>query len=316
MAKLLKEIYRMMGFEAARFSSDMDAKQREDLQGRFNTKDPPNVFIVTYDLGGVGLNLQGACYRPHLFDPPLTQAEREQAIGRTYRLGQFHAVLVIEYEVCGTYNDKVVAKQMVRALPELAARFDFRNAEIIEGKGDTDEWVKVDDDGSFTLVNIYRDPDTGGLRHVSPSTLAGMDPFERDRLGQQLRFEDLMLWCFQKSRGTVVNQHGGIGDQYAKAIPVTPKPKPDRSAPNAGKVTPKSGCPAESHPDVAGSPSKQLKRKRTGGTKAPRGGSKATGGPSKATSGAPKKTTTSKPQTRSQKPLPKSKDTVDDSDQA
>ncbi|XTI94614.1 P-loop containing nucleoside triphosphate hydrolase protein, partial [Cenococcum geophilum] len=121
---IIREIFVSFGIDTRVLASDLTQGQKSDLVKNFNSPDVCQVLIASYTANGAGLNLQQSCHNVHLFDPAPSANAQEQAIGRTYRLGQPRKVTVVEYYVRRTFNEKVVNTQILRALPGLMAMID------------------------------------------------------------------------------------------------------------------------------------------------------------------------------------------------
>ena len=121
---IIRELLVSFGIDARVLASDLTQGQKSDLVKNFNSPEVCQVLIASYTANGAGLNLQQSCHNVHLFDPAPSANAQEQAIGRTYRLGQPRKVTVVEYYVRRTFNEKVVNTQILRALPGLMAMID------------------------------------------------------------------------------------------------------------------------------------------------------------------------------------------------
>jgi len=94
-----------------------------------------DVFLVSTEAGGLGLNLPGA-NRIIIFDFKWSPMWEEQAVGRAYRMGQKKHVFVYRFHAVGTFEDlkrnKILFKSQLQSRvvdkqdPLRTARKDFR----------------------------------------------------------------------------------------------------------------------------------------------------------------------------------------------
>lgn len=88
-----------------------DPKERQRLIDLFNS-DPIYIgFLLTTQVGGVGLTLTGAD-RVIIFDPSWNPSVDAQAVDRAYRIGQEKSVVVYRLVTCGTVEEKIYRKQV------------------------------------------------------------------------------------------------------------------------------------------------------------------------------------------------------------
>jgi hypothetical protein len=96
--KLIVSLMAVLNIASRAFLATLDATERGNLVRAFNNeKDPLRVLICNYVCSPAGYNLQQACRYVHLLDPPPSKSAREQAVGRTHRLGQKTVVVVVSY---------------------------------------------------------------------------------------------------------------------------------------------------------------------------------------------------------------------------
>lgn len=88
--------------------------KRQGLSKAFNSEDQNyKVFLISTLAGGTGFNLPGA-NRVVIFDFGFNPAQEDQAVGRSYRLGQTKPVFVYRFVVGGTYEDAVYEKTVFK----------------------------------------------------------------------------------------------------------------------------------------------------------------------------------------------------------
>lgn len=89
-------------------------EDRQDLIERFNAGGPgcPNIFLLTTQVGGLGLTLTGAD-RAIIFDPSWNPLD-DQAVDRIYRIGQQRNCVVYRLITCGTVEEKIYRKQVFK----------------------------------------------------------------------------------------------------------------------------------------------------------------------------------------------------------
>jgi len=87
---------------------------RQMRVNKFQTDDSYNVFLLTIQVGGVGLTLTGAD-RAIIFDPGWNPSTDNQAVDRIYRIGQEKEVVVYRLITCGTVEEAVYRKQVYKS---------------------------------------------------------------------------------------------------------------------------------------------------------------------------------------------------------
>ncbi|KAH8880397.1 hypothetical protein GQ53DRAFT_537219 [Thozetella sp. PMI_491] len=103
----------------SRLDGSTQTKLRQDQVKNFNSKDGPDVYLISTRAGGVGLNIFGA-NRVVIFDFRYTPAEEQQAVGRAYRMGQTKPVFVYWLTVGGTFEDTIQRRTVFKM--QLASR--------------------------------------------------------------------------------------------------------------------------------------------------------------------------------------------------
>ena len=89
---------------------DGQTKNRQDRVDRFQTDSKIRVFLISLKAGGTGLNLTAADY-VYIVDPWWNPAVENQAIDRTYRIGQKKNVTAYRMICKDTIEEKIMALQ-------------------------------------------------------------------------------------------------------------------------------------------------------------------------------------------------------------
>ncbi|XP_004621399.2 DNA excision repair protein ERCC-6-like [Sorex araneus] len=87
--------------------------EREKRIDLFQKNKDYSVFLLTTQVGGVGLTLTAAS-RVVIFDPSWNPATDAQAVDRVYRIGQKENVVVYRLITCGTVEEKIYRRQVFK----------------------------------------------------------------------------------------------------------------------------------------------------------------------------------------------------------
>ncbi|XP_044286458.1 DNA excision repair protein ERCC-6-like [Varanus komodoensis] len=87
--------------------------ERERKVGEFQKDKDCSVFLLTTQVGGVGLTLTAAT-RVVIFDPSWNPATDAQAVDRAYRIGQQENVVIYRLITCGTVEEKIYRRQVFK----------------------------------------------------------------------------------------------------------------------------------------------------------------------------------------------------------
>ncbi|XP_004380202.2 DNA excision repair protein ERCC-6-like [Trichechus manatus latirostris] len=87
--------------------------EREKRINLFQQNKKYSVFLLTTQVGGVGLTLTAAT-RVVIFDPSWNPATDAQAVDRVYRIGQKENVVVYRLITCGTVEEKIYRRQIFK----------------------------------------------------------------------------------------------------------------------------------------------------------------------------------------------------------
>ena len=218
---IIREILVSFGIDTRVLASDLTQGQKSDLVKNFNSPDVCQVLIASYTANGAGLNLQQSCHNVHLFDPAPSANAQEQAIGRTYRLGQPRKVTVIEYYVRRTFNEKVVNTQILRALPGLMAMIDKDQVSKTYSQHDYTTPGLENALDATSLMGFHLDGE-GKLWHSLnpdiPKELLEKHPLKPD---------EVLIRFFSTQRGRRAVQHGGFGEAFQENLYPTVESDPE-----------------------------------------------------------------------------------------
>ncbi|CAK8695580.1 unnamed protein product [Clavelina lepadiformis] len=87
--------------------------EREKRVNKFQQDDSYHVFLLTTQVGGVGLTLTAAD-RVVIYDPSWNPATDAQAVDRIYRIGQKKRVMVYRLITCGAVEEKIYRRQVFK----------------------------------------------------------------------------------------------------------------------------------------------------------------------------------------------------------
>lgn len=88
-------------------------EERDQIVTTFQTKNRADVFLLTSQVGGVGLTLTSAD-RVIIYDPSWNPATDAQAVDRAYRIGQQKDVVVYRLITCSTVEEKIYRRQIFK----------------------------------------------------------------------------------------------------------------------------------------------------------------------------------------------------------
>ncbi|NXA04618.1 ERC6L protein, partial [Sapayoa aenigma] len=87
--------------------------ERERRINAFQRNTDYSVFLLTTQVGGVGITLTAAT-RVVIFDPSWNPATDAQAVDRAYRIGQKENVVIYRLITCGTVEEKIYRRQVFK----------------------------------------------------------------------------------------------------------------------------------------------------------------------------------------------------------
>ncbi|KAM3827450.1 uncharacterized protein M6D78_014531 [Vipera latastei] len=114
MLDIIERILTHRGFKLMRIDGTVThLVEREKRIGMFQKDGDYSVFLLTTQVGGVGLTLTAAS-RVVIFDPSWNPATDAQAVDRTYRIGQKDNVIIYRLITCGTVEEKIYRRQVFK----------------------------------------------------------------------------------------------------------------------------------------------------------------------------------------------------------
>ena len=144
---LLYGVFQLLKIDARVFHSDLSLEDREKIRHDFTQlANKAMVFITTYAMATVGLNLQELCHHVAHFDPPPNESIWVQANGRFRRLkSKAKVVYTRYYHVPATFADRLVALNFTKVIPTIITELQLK-----VGTGDEEGGYSVDI-GQFVL---------------------------------------------------------------------------------------------------------------------------------------------------------------------
>ncbi|XP_074864240.1 DNA excision repair protein ERCC-6-like [Carettochelys insculpta] len=114
MLDILERILMHRNFRTMRIDGTVThLAERERRIALFQGKNDFSVFLLTTQVGGVGINLTAAS-RVVIFDPSWNPATDAQAVDRAYRIGQKENVVIYRLITCGTVEEKIYRRQVFK----------------------------------------------------------------------------------------------------------------------------------------------------------------------------------------------------------
>ncbi|XP_024865614.1 DNA excision repair protein ERCC-6-like isoform X2 [Kryptolebias marmoratus] len=111
---ILERVLGNRGFKVLRLDGTItQITEREKLISRFQTDRSYSVFLLTTQVGGVGITLTAA-NRVVIYDPSWNPATDAQAVDRAYRIGQTENVVIYRLITCGTVEEKIYRRQVFK----------------------------------------------------------------------------------------------------------------------------------------------------------------------------------------------------------
>ncbi|XP_013878221.1 DNA excision repair protein ERCC-6-like [Austrofundulus limnaeus] len=111
---IIERILGNRGFKVLRLDGTItQLAERERLITLFQTNRKYSVFLLTTQVGGVGITLTAA-NRVVIYDPSWNPATDAQAVDRAYRIGQTDNVVIYRLITCGTVEEKIYRRQVFK----------------------------------------------------------------------------------------------------------------------------------------------------------------------------------------------------------
>lgn len=111
---ILERILGTRGFKVMRLDGTVkQTTERERRISTFQTDRSYSVFLLTTQVGGVGITLTAAS-RVVIYDPSWNPATDAQAVDRAYRIGQTENVVIYRLITCGTVEEKIYRRQVFK----------------------------------------------------------------------------------------------------------------------------------------------------------------------------------------------------------
>lgn len=129
----------------ARLTGDMTDAQRNENIERFRKNPDTNILLASIKTGGLGITLTEASYVIH-FDHWWNPAIMRQAEDRVHRMGQKKKIVIYEFWVKDTYEERIYSmleeKRLLaeQVIDSLAVPVDI--AQQIEDKIDVEDWLE------------------------------------------------------------------------------------------------------------------------------------------------------------------------------
>jgi hypothetical protein len=101
------------GWTFCRIDGTVSAEERQNRVNSFQNSDSISLFLLTSQVGGLGLTLTAAD-RVVIVDPAWNPSVDAQSVDRAYRIGQTKDVLVYRLISCGTVEDHIYKKQVFK----------------------------------------------------------------------------------------------------------------------------------------------------------------------------------------------------------
>ncbi|XP_037389297.1 DNA excision repair protein ERCC-6-like isoform X2 [Pygocentrus nattereri] len=114
MLDIIERVLRNRNFRMLRVDGTVThLAEREKRIALFQTDRRYSVFLLTTQVGGVGITLTAA-NRVVIFDPSWNPATDAQAVDRAYRIGQTENVVIYRLITCGTVEEKIYRRQVFK----------------------------------------------------------------------------------------------------------------------------------------------------------------------------------------------------------
>lgn len=113
MLDILEASLKAANWQFCRIDGSVPTDERQARVNVFQNDHSIQVFLLTSQVGGLGLTLTGAD-RVVIVDPAWNPSVDSQSVDRAYRIGQTKNVVVYRLISCGTVEDKIYRKQVFK----------------------------------------------------------------------------------------------------------------------------------------------------------------------------------------------------------
>ncbi|XP_076472962.1 DNA excision repair protein ERCC-6-like [Babylonia areolata] len=114
MLDIIQKVLKNKGHKVMRLDGTVKSvTERDELVQKFQRNSSYSVFLLTTQVGGVGLTLTAAD-RVIIYDPSWNPATDAQAVDRAFRIGQTKNVVIYRLITCGTVEEKIYRRQIFK----------------------------------------------------------------------------------------------------------------------------------------------------------------------------------------------------------
>ncbi|KAJ0969486.1 hypothetical protein J5N97_022363 [Dioscorea zingiberensis] len=113
MLNLIQEAIILEGYKFLRIDGTTKVSERERIVKDFQEGSGAPIFLLTSQVGGLGLTLTKAD-RVIVVDPAWNPSTDNQSVDRAYRIGQLKDVIVYRLMTCGTIEEKIYKMQVFK----------------------------------------------------------------------------------------------------------------------------------------------------------------------------------------------------------
>lgn len=162
---LEKFITSLSSVNIRRMDGNTPIPRRQGMVDEFNNTPDAHVFLLTTNVGGLGINLTGA-NRVIIYDPDWNPATDIQARERAWRLGQKREVMIYRLMTAGTIEEKIYHRQLFKQFltkkilhdPKQRQTFHLKDLHDLFTLGGADE-AETETGGLFKGSDVKFDDD-------------------------------------------------------------------------------------------------------------------------------------------------------------
>lgn len=155
MLSILEDFVISKGYKYLRMDGTTPVKNRSPLIDKFNGDPSFFIFLLTTKVGGIGINLTGA-NRLILFDPDWNPSTDQQALERSWRVGQTKEVTVYRLMTSGTIEEKMYHRQIFKTFLTNKILKDPRQSRFFKSN-ELHELFKLGPEYSETIARMRRE---------------------------------------------------------------------------------------------------------------------------------------------------------------